>query len=40
MEALTFKEIMEQSIVMPILLVYLVMNRWVVRGFALSGTKG
>jgi multiple sugar transport system permease protein len=27
-------------IVMPILLVYLVMNRWVVRGFALSGTKG
>lgn len=27
-------------IVMPILLVYLVMNRWVVRGFALSGIKG
>lgn len=27
-------------IVMPILLVYIVMNRWVVRGFALSGIKG
>ena len=27
-------------IVMPILLVYVVMNRWVVRGFALSGIKG
>ena len=27
-------------IVMPILLVYLIMNRWVVRGFALSGIKG
>ena len=27
-------------IVMPILLVYIIMNRWVVRGFALSGIKG
>lgn len=27
-------------IVMPILVVYLIMNRWVVRGFALSGIKG
>ena len=27
-------------IVMPILLVYMVMNRWVVRGFALTGLKG
>jgi multiple sugar transport system permease protein len=27
-------------IVMPILAVYIVMNRWVVRGFALSGLKG
>ncbi len=27
-------------IVMPILLVYIVMNRWVVRGFALTGLKG
>lgn len=27
-------------IVMPILFVYLIMNRWVVRGFALSGIKG
>ena len=27
-------------IIMPILVVYLIMNRWVVRGFALSGIKG
>lgn len=27
-------------IVMPILLVYMIMNRWVVRGFALTGIKG
>ncbi|MCK6580810.1 MAG: carbohydrate ABC transporter permease [Anaerolineae bacterium] len=27
-------------IVMPILILYIVMNRWVVRGFSLSGLKG
>lgn len=27
-------------IVMPILIVYMIMNRWVVRGFSLSGIKG
>ncbi|MBL8131855.1 MAG: carbohydrate ABC transporter permease [Anaerolineae bacterium] len=27
-------------IVMPILILYMVMNRWVVRGFSLSGLKG
>ena len=27
-------------IVMPILVIYIFMNRWVVRGFALSGLKG